>query len=317
VLALVTRRLIVSAPLLLLVSALVFVLTSIVPGDVTEAILGPKSSTLVPLSAYTQLREELRLDQSLPVQYWTWLSHALHGDLGASLVTHQPVSQAITQHVPVTLSLVIGGLIVSVILGVSLGVVSAVCGGWLGRTVDVLAMTGWVLPVFWIAAELIAIFAVKLRWVPAEGYVALSQSRTEWLRSLALPVAALAIAPVGLFAKFTREAMLDALGSEYVRSARACGIPRVSIVLRHAFKTASLQVVTLAGLLAIGLLVGTVFVETIFALPGLGTLIVTAVNHHDLPVVQAVTVLFTLIVVGINLVTDVIYGLLNPRVRIV
>jgi peptide/nickel transport system permease protein len=241
---------------------------------------------------------------------------ALHGDLGYSLITKQPVSETIAQRFPVTLSLTVGALLVSILVGVSLGVVSAVRGGIAGRVVDVVAMTGWVLPIYWIAPELVVVFAIQLGWFPAIGYVPLSQSLAGWLQSITLPVIALSIGAVGGFAKFTREAMLDALGSEYIRMARANGIAPASIICRHAFKTASLQVVTLAGLLTVGLLVGTVFAETAFGLPGLGSAIVNAANNRDLPVVQGIAVFFTIIVVVVNLTVDLAYGLLSPKVRV-
>jgi peptide/nickel transport system permease protein len=314
--AVIVRRLITSAPLLFIVSALIFLLLRAVPGDVTEAILGPRATSGLPESRYTDLAHQLGLDQPLPLQYWHWLVSALHGDLGYSLITKEPVSDLISQRFPVTLSLVIGALLASTLVGVSLGVVSAVRGGAAGRIVDVVAMTGWVVPVYWIAPELVVVFAIHLGWFPAIGYVSLSESFTGWLQSITLPVIALSIGAVGGFAKFTREAMLDALGSEYIRMARANGIAPASIIGRHAFKTGSLQVVTLAGLLTVGLLGGTVFAENAFGLPGLGSSIVDAVNLHDLPVVQGVSFFFTIIVIGVNLVVDLAYVVLSPKVRV-
>jgi peptide/nickel transport system permease protein len=310
------RRVVLSVPLLFIVSGLVFLLMSIVPGDVTELILGSRTTSGLEEWQYEQLRTELHLDRPLHEQYWFWLRDALQGDLGESLRNHQPISEAIAQRFPVTLALTVGSLFVSLFFGVGLGMVSAVRGGALGRAVDALAMIGWVMPVFWIAAELIVVFAVKLHWFPASGYVPFAQSPGEWFRSLVLPVIALSIGAVGGFAKFTREAMLDALATEYVRMARANGIRRMSIILRHAFKPASLQVVTLAGLLTVGLLIGTVFAERVFALPGMGSLIVEGTDGHDLTMVQGVAVFFTVIVVAVNLTVDLAYSLLSPRVRV-
>jgi peptide/nickel transport system permease protein len=315
--ALLLRRLGTAIPLLFLVSALVFVLVSFVPGDAAETILGPPAFSHLPPSSYAELRRELNLNSPLPAQYWLWLSNAIHGDLGESFVTRQPITQAIQQRFPLTLSLAAGALLVSCVLGVALGVLSSIrSGGIVGKSSDTIAMVGWMLPVYWIAAELIVIFAVKLRWLPAEGYVPFTQSPVDWGRSLVLPVFALAIAPIGIFAKFTRDAMMDALGSEYIRIARANGIPERSIVFRHAFKSASLQIVTQAGLIIINLLVATVFVETVFAMPGLGSMLVSGVTGHDIPAVQGVCVFFALIIVIVNLVVDLIYGLLNPKVRV-
>jgi peptide/nickel transport system permease protein len=169
--------------------------------------------------------------------------------------------------------------------------------------------------VYWIAAELVVVFAVKLGWFPATGYVPFAQSPTEWLRSLVLPVIALSVGAIGAFAKFTREAMMDALASEYVRMARANGISPASIVFRHALKTASLQVLTLAGLFTISLLIGTVFVEIVFALPGMGSLMVQAVLQRDVPLVNGIAVFFCLIVIAVNLVVDLMYSVLSPKVR--
>jgi peptide/nickel transport system permease protein len=310
------RRIVVSIPLLFVVSVLVFVLMSLIPGNVAQTILGSPATSGLPPSAYQALVRQLGLDKPLPVQYWAWLTHALHGDLGVSLVTKQPVSQAITQRFPVTLSLVVGSVLVALVAGVSLGIVSAVRGRAAGKSVDAVSMVGWIVPVYWLAAELIIIFAVKVRWLPASGYVPFTQSPGDWLRSLILPVLALAVGAAGVFAKFTREAMLDAFSSEYVRMARANGISERTIVLRYSLKSASLQVVTLAGLWAVGLLIGTVFVEQVFALPGLGSLIVQGARNHDLTMVQGVAVFFTLIVIGVNLFVDLVYTVLSPKVRV-
>lgn len=299
-------------PLLFLVSALVFVLTSIMPGDVTVKILGKDSTA----QAREQLRQQLGLTLPIYKQYWHWLTHALHGNFGESLITKQPITESILQRLPVTISLVIGTLLVSLIFGVGLGIISAVRGGRTGRAVDALAMTGWVVPGFWFAAELVVIFAVKLRWFPAIGYVPFSQSPVEWLRSLVLPVAALSLGAIGGFAKYTRESMLDALGSEYIRIARANGVSARSITFRHAFKSAAIQVITLTGLLTVGLLIGTVFVETVFALPGLGLLMVNSVTASDIPEVQGVAMFFTLIVIAVNLAVDLLYSVVSPRVRV-
>jgi peptide/nickel transport system permease protein len=192
---------------------------------------------------------------------------------------------------------------------------SAVRGGAAGRAVDALALLGFALPSFWLGAVLIQFFAVDHHWFPATGYVPLAQSPKDWALSLVLPVSALALHSVAAIAKQTREAMLDALASEYVRMAWATGISPTAIVLRHALRNASIRVVTILGLLVVGLLGGTVFVEHVFALPGLGGLSVLAATQHDLPVIQGVVLYFTAIVLTVNLVVDVAYTWLNPRVR--
>jgi peptide/nickel transport system permease protein len=304
-----------SLPLVLLVSVLLFVLLDLVPGDPTEAILGPRGLSGNSPEQYTALARQLGLDQPLYEQYWHWLTGAVHGDLGTSIISHQAVTDSITQRFPTTLSLIVCTLIVSLLVGVSLGVASAVAGGPIGRFVDAFSVGGFVLPSFWVAAELIILFAVKLHWFPATGYVPFTQSPGDWLRSLVLPVVALSLLPIGVFGKYARDGMLEALASEHVRMARASGVRARSIIWRNALKPASLLVVTNTGTMAVALLSGTVYVETVFALPGLGSLIVSATTSHDVTMVQGVAFFFTLIVIAINLTVDLLYTLLSPKVR--
>lgn len=312
VLRVMARRCVMAVPLLFVVSALTFLLVSLTPGNAAQEILGTSATP----AEYAAFNRALGLNLPLYEQYWDWLRHALTGNLGQSIFTGQPVVQAIGQRLPVTLSLLVGALAVSAVIGVGLGVFSALRGGAGGRAADVLALIGFSLPAFWVGAELIVIFAVWLNWFPATGYVSVSDSPAGWLRSLILPVAALALYGIASLAKQTREAMLDVLASEHIRMARVNGISPVSIVFRHALRNASIRVVTVLGLLAVGLLGGTVLVENVFALPGLGSLMVTAATQHDLPVVAGMVVYFTVIVVAINLLVDVAYVWLNPRVRV-
>jgi peptide/nickel transport system permease protein len=311
VLGVVLRRLIIAVPLLFVVSGLSFFLVALTPGDAARYILGPDA----PESAYENLRHALGLDSPAYTQYWHWLSHAVHGDLGISLYTDERVTRLIDQRLPVTVSLIIGSLLISVIGGVCLGMFSAIRGGAVGRAVDAFALIGFALPAFWVAAELIALFAVRWRIFPATGYVPLLQSPSLWLKSMALPVIALGLGGIAAIAKQTREVMLDVLDAEYIRMAWANGVSAKSIFFRHALKNASIQVVTVLGVRAVALLSGTVLVEIVFALPGLGSLAVNAALQHDLPLVEGVVVYFTVIVVAINLVIDIAYTFLNPKVR--
>jgi peptide/nickel transport system permease protein len=311
VVSVVSRRLLLAIPLLFVVSVLSFVLVSATPGDATTQILGVEA----PPEAYAKLRSELGLDQPLYEQYSRWVGDALQGDLGSSLFSGEHVTTTIADRLPVTLSLVIASLLVISVVGVGLGVFGAVHGGVTGRIVDGLSLVGFALPGFWVGAVLIALFAVELAWLPAVGYVPLSESPSAWARSLALPVVALALHSVAVLAKQTREAMLDALASEHVRMAWANGIPPRYIHYRLALKNAAPRVVTIIGLQTVGLLVGTVFIEHVFALPGLGSALVSSTNQGDLPVVQGITVFFALIIVVVNLLVDLTYSLLDPRVR--
>jgi peptide/nickel transport system permease protein len=214
-----------TVPLLFVVSALTFVLVSLTPGNAAEEILGTRATP----EEYAAFNRALGLNLPLYQQYWNWLRHALAGNLGQSIFTGQPVTQAVGQRIPVTLSLLIGALLVSVVIGVGLGVLSALRGGAAGRAIDVLALIGFSLPAFWVGAELIVVFAVWQHWFPATGYVSATDSPAGWLHSLVLPVAALSLYGIAATAKQTREAMLDVLASEYIRIARANGIaPRSS-----------------------------------------------------------------------------------------
>jgi peptide/nickel transport system permease protein len=308
---LLTRRLVMAAALLFVVTALSFVLVSLTPGDAARAVLGLNA----PPGAYERLRHQLGLDVPLPTQYVNWVSDAIRGDFGSLLFTNESVSHAIAQRLPPTLSLMFGALLVSVLVGVALGVFSAVRGGILGRVVDTLALVGFAVPAFWLGALLISWFAVSHRWLPATGYVSFEDSPDQWLRSLVLPVAALSLGAIAAIAKQTREAMLDSLGSEYIRMAWANGVSARSIYFRHALKNAGVRVLTITGLQAVGLLGGIIVIENVFRVPGLGSLAVEATNRHDLPLIQGIVVYFTVIVIVINLTIDIAYSWLNPKVR--
>ncbi|RYF59587.1 MAG: ABC transporter permease [Comamonadaceae bacterium] len=306
-----SKRLATSLVLLFVVSALTFVLLAFTPGDAARALVGVDASQ----AQYEQARDELGLNRPLPARYQEWVGSAVQGDFGRSIFTKQPVIDAITARLGVTASLIIGALLVSVILGVALGAFSAVRGGAAGRFVDLVALGAYAIPSFWLGTILVTVFAVNLHWFPATGYVKFADSSSGWLSSLVLPVVALASGGVAAIAKQTRESMLDALGSEHIRMAWSSGISPVSIVFRHALRNASLPVVTVLGWLVVSLLGGTVLVESVFALPGLGGLAVTSAMQRDIPMVQGVVVSFTVIVVIVNLGVDLLYSWLDPRVR--
>lgn len=310
-LVLLAKRFASSVALVLGVSFLSFVLISIAPGDPAREIVGIQGSP----EDYNRVREQLGLDNSIVHQYFDWLISAIHGDLGISLLNSQAVTLSIEQRLPVTLSLIVGSLLISLVVGVLLGVFSAIRGGGLGYLADGFSLVGFALPTFWVGAILIVVFATGLQWFPATGYVDLYDSPTLWVASLVLPVAALAIGGVAAFGKLTREAMLSAMASEHVRMARAAGASELSVVYRHALRNAAMPVVTVVGVNFAALLGGTVYVETVFALPGLGGLVATSATKQDIPVIQGVVVVFTIIVVVVNLLTDLAYAWLDPRVR--
>lgn len=305
------RRLAVSIPLVWAVTAVTFLLVGLIPGNVAQAILGQYGTP----QQYAQLRHSLGLGEPLTTRYWHWLVQAVHGNLGVSPVYQVPVTSLLNSRLPVTLSLVIGATLVSAIVGIALGVASALRKGFLGRLVSLIGLVGLAIPGFFLGLLFIAWFAVSVRLFPATGYVPLTASPSEWLRSLVLPVATLAVPGVAVIAKQTRDSMLDVLNRPFIRTLRASGVPRRSIIFKHALRSAAIPVVTVIGLAFIGSLSGTVLVESVFALPGLGGLAVQATTKHDLPVIQGVVLYFTVIVVAVNLVVDIGYSALDPRVR--
>ncbi len=311
-LGLIGRRLALSLPLLVIVPTVTFLLAALIPGDVARTILGADASQ----AQVGQLRQALGLNQPLAVRYWQWLAHAIHGNLGTSLFWQQPVVSLLDSRLPVTLSLVVGSTLVAASAGAVLGTVAALHAGALGRAVDAIALAGLAIPNFFLGLLLISWFAVTLRVFPATGYVPISQSPAGWLHSLVLPVVTLAVPGVAVIAKQTRDAMRDVLDRPFIRTLRAAGVPRWSIIGKHALRNAAIPVVTVTGLIFIGSLSGTVLVESVFALPGLGGLAVQATSQHDLPLIQGVAVYFTVIVICVNLLVDLTYSWLDPRVRV-
>lgn len=310
-LRIILRRLLLSVPLLLIVSGITFILESFVPGDPARSLLGVNATP----EQYDALRQSLHLDEPLTQQYWLYLQGVFHGNLGRSIFTNEDVLQMIAGRLPVTLSLVVGATLLASVVGVLFGVYSATRGRISRRVVDVVSLLGSALPNFWVALVLIAIFAVALPLFPATGYVPFGESPQLWLSSLVLPVVALAIGGIALIAKVTRDSMLSTLTLDYIRTLRASGVSPRSVVWRHALRNSGLAVATTIGLTLISFVPGTIFTESVFVLPGLGSAVVTATNQHDIPVVQGIGLTFTLIVIVVNLLVDIAYGLLNPKVR--
>lgn len=310
-LRIVLGRLALSLPLLLLVTGLVFVLQTFLPGDVAYFLAGMEA----PKEQVQQIRAELHLDDPIWVQYGRWLWAAAQGDLGRSLINGEPVAQALGTRLAVTLSLVGLMTLLSSLIGVLLGVVAATARPWLRTLVDVVSVLGLAVPNFWLGLLLIAVFSVGLGWLPANGYVPLLQNPLGWFWSLCLPVLTLACWAVTSVAKQTRDGMLDALGRDFIRNLRANGLPERSILFRHALRNAALPVLTVAGLIFVSAVSSSVIVEKVFSLPGLGTLAVNATAANDIPMLQGVTLYFTLMVIVVNLLIDLAYGWLNPQVR--
>ncbi len=306
------RRLLVSIPLLFFVTALTFFLVSLTPGDPALVILGQNR----PAEEYVRVRQQLGFNQPLPVRYGSWLADLVTGNLGKSIFNQEPVISVLNARLGVTLSLVIGTTLVSTVFGVGLGLAGAVRRGVLAKIVDTLSLLGFAVPNFWLALILVAIFSIALRWFPAIGYVDPAKSPAGWLQSLVLPVAVLSAPVIGLIAQQTRNAILEVLEKPFIRTLRAGGASPASILFRHILRSAAIPIVTVIGLTFVGLLSGTVIVETVFALPGLGGLAVQATSRHDLPIIQGAVLYFTIIVIVVNLLVDLAYAWLNPKVRV-
>jgi peptide/nickel transport system permease protein len=312
VLSLIGRRLALSLPLLVIVPTVTFLLAALIPGDIARTILGANATQ----AQYLQLRQSLGLNEPLISRYFSWLGNALHGNLGTSLFWQQPVSSLLDSRLQVTLSLVIGSTAVAALVGVFIGVAAALRPGAAGKIVDVIALVGLAIPNFFLGLLLVTWFAVTLRVFPATGYVPFTQSPSAWLSSIVLPVITLAVPGIAVVAKQTRDAMREVMERPFIRTLRAAGVPGWSIIGKHALRNAAIPVVTVTGLIFIGSLSGTVLVETVFALPGLGGLVVQATGQHDLPLIQGVAVYFTIAVICVNLLVDLTYSWLDPKVRV-
>ena len=298
-------------PVLFLVSLITFVLSDLVPGNAARSILGANATD----AQVAALTGQLGLNRPLPVRYWDWLTGALHGDLGTSVFTGEPVSRAMVDRLPVTISLIGGAVLLAGLLGAGLGVASALRGGWLGRAVDVIALLGMAIPGFWFALVLVTLFAVKLPLFPATGYTPFTVSPVGWFESLVLPVLTLGIPAAAPVAKQTRDGVLAELGRPYVGVLRARGVPEHAVILKHVLRNAAAPVVTVLGIVAVVLLGGTVLAENVFVVPGLGGLAVSATAAHDIPTIQAIAVLFTVIVLVVSLLIEMVYAVVNPKVR--
>jgi peptide/nickel transport system permease protein len=303
-----------SAALLVVVTALTFVLTSIAPGDAATAILSSQSGSYTP-EQVERMRHLLGEDQPLWARYGAWLADLARGSLGTDLFSGQPVTEIIAARLLPSMSLVGGTVLVATLVGTWLGAVSARRGGFVGRLVDVVSLLGFAVPSFWLALVLIELFAVRWRLFPPGGYVDPRDDLGGWLATMTLPVVTLSAGAIAFIAKQTRDAMSDVLAQEYITMLRARGLSERSIVYKHALRNAAIPVVTMLGLTLVSLLSGAVVIEGIFFIPGLGERAVVATGDHNLPVITGIAFCFTLVVVTTNLIVDLAYRALNPRVR--
>jgi peptide/nickel transport system permease protein len=306
------RRLLVALPTLVLASMFAFGLQKLLPGDPALAMAGEERDPQV----LEHLRQKYRLDDPIPVQYLGWMGAVLRGDLGISLRTEQPVRSLIAEKLPVTIELAFFSMLVAVLIGVPAGIASAVRKGSLvDYGANVVALSGISIPNFWLGVLLILFFSVQLGWFPASGFVPFSESPLQNLRTLALPSFVLGTGLAATLMRHTRAAMLGVLRSDYVRTARAKGLAARVVVLKHALRNALVPIVTLSALLFGELLGGAVLTEQVFTIPGFGKLIVDAVFNRDYAVVQGVVLCVAAGFVLLNLLADVLYVVVNPRLR--
>jgi len=307
------RRLLATIPLLFLVSLVVFALVHALPGDPAVLFLGEEADP----ETLARFRVRLGLDRPLVAQYAAWLGRALRGDLGRSLRTNQPVAEAILERLPVTLELLVAALSVSLAIAIPMGIVSAVKrNSGVDLVSTVFALVGFAMPGFWLGIILIYVFALLLRWLPPSGWVPLPASVPQNLLSLVLPAFTLGTALAALVTRQLRSGMLEVLRQDYVRTAQAKGLSERQVVGKHALKNALISVVTVVGLQLGGLLGNTIITETLFALPGVGRLMIDAIFSRDFFVVQGVILFLAVGYVLSNLLVDVLYSYLDPRIRL-
>ena len=308
----IAKRLMVALPTLLIVSMLVFGLQMLLPGDPVLAMAGEERDP----ETLARIREQLHLDDPVPVQYLRWLGGVVTGDLGTSLRTGEPVSQLIVQKLPVTIQLAVMSMIFAMLIGIPAGIIAAVRKGsvtdWLANFV---ALSGLSIPNFWLGIMLILLVSVNLGWLPASGYESIFVDPVRSLQTMIMPAFVLGTGLAATLMRHTRSSMLGVLSADYIRTARAKGLTGRQVVLKHSFRNALLPVITLTALLFCELLAGAVLTEQIFTIPGFGKLIVDAVFNRDYAVVQGVVLCTAVGFLLMNLVADVLSVMLNPRMR--
>lgn len=299
-------------PLLVSVSVLTFGMMHLVPGDIRDRILGVEATQ----EQYDALGEKLGLNDPFLVQYGRWLFKAMQGDLGTSAYNSQKVTDAVLDTLPVTLSLTMGGMFIAILIGVPAGVYAGLHrGSPIDRAAVLISTIGQALPNFWVAMLLVIPFALWWKLVPATGFVSPTTSFSGWLSSIAIASIALGTSASAALARQTRGAVIDVLRQDYIRTARAKGLPQNTVIFKHALKNAAVPVITTIGFQVNGLLGGALIVEQVFGLNGFGSLAIDAVRSQNIPLMQGVVVMGTLVIVCVNILVDLAYGYVNPRVR--
>jgi peptide/nickel transport system permease protein len=290
-----------------------FAMIWLVPGDPASAFLDASATP----EQVARLRVALGLDKPLPLQMADWYGRVLRGDLGQSILLNRSVAAALVERLPVTLSLAGFALAFAVIFGVAAGTVAAVNHErWPDQAMMTIALIGLSTPEFWLGLVLVLVFAVQLGWLPTGGFVPIVESPTGWLRTILLPALTIGLVQVGFIARMTRASMLEALGQDFVRTADAKGLSRFDVVVRHGLPNALIPILTVIGIVAGALLGGTVIIEQVFSIPGIGRLIIGAIAARDFPVMQGGLLFLAVIYLAVNLTVDILYAVVDPRVRL-
>ena len=296
-----------------LISVLVFIVMHVIPGDPAQIMLGTEADP----STLAALRDQLQLDLPIYAQYGTWVRGVLSGDLGESLRYHVPISKLIASRLAVTAPLAIMAILIAIVIGLPAGLYAATHRGKLGDYgVMTLSQVGLSIPSFWLGILLMLAFSLRLHWLPAGGFVPWSKSFIGALQSLLLPAVALGLIRAAVVARLGRSSLLEVLGRDYIRTARGKGVHEMRVLWKHALRNSLIPIVTVLGMQFAALLAGAIIIENVFYLPGLGRLAFQAIGQRDLPLVQDIVVLIAVLVVGMNLVVDLAYALLDPRIRL-
>jgi peptide/nickel transport system permease protein len=310
--AYIIRRILATLPVMAVVAIFVFALLYLSPGDPAAIIAGDSATS----ADIARIHEKLGLDRPLYIQFATWVWALLHGDLGISIFTNLPVLKLIGQRVEPTIALTVSTLIVSILVAIPLGVLAAwKAGTWIDRLVMVFAVIGFSVPVFVLAYLLIFVFSIEADWLTVQGYVSLSEGLRPFLSHLVMPSIALGMVFTALIARITRASMLDVLAQDYIRTAQAKGLSNQNVLIGHALRNAAVPIATIIGIGIAVLIGGVVVTETVFAIPGLGRLTVDAILRRDYPIIQGIILIFSAIYVLINLLVDLSYAVLDPRIR--
>jgi peptide/nickel transport system permease protein len=312
----IVRRIIQAMIVLLIVTLMLFMAMRLLPGDPIYMIMTSGELNEVSTVQIEAVRHQFGLDRPLIVQYLDWLKKAGQGDLGVSIVQRTSVLNDIGRVVPITLNLSILAFIISLIIGIPAGVICAIRrGSWMDTVVTVLSNVGITVPVFWLGIMLIYLFALQLHWLPVQGYTSPFDDLVKNLRQIVLPVFCLAIFSICSIARQTRSSMLEVMGQDYIRTAWSKGLKERSVIIRHGLRNSLIPVVTLSGMSLSYIIGGSVLIETVFNIPGMGRLAVNAVFGHDYPMVQGTIFIIAITILLVNLLVDISYGWLDPRIR--